>query len=78
MPEFDLLLVGADVIDGSGAPRFVADVGLRDGLIAAIGDLRGAGARRRVDLGGLALAPGFVDVHTHDDRLLLAEPAMTP
>jgi N-acyl-D-amino-acid deacylase len=78
MPDYDLLIRDADVIDGSGAPRFRADVGVRDGRIAAIGDLAGTSAAHRLDLDGLALAPGFIDVHTHDDRLLLSEPAMTP
>ena len=78
MADFDLLLRGADVIDGSAAPRFAADVGIREGRITAIGRLDASRARRSIDLGGLALAPGFIDVHTHDDRLLVSEPAMTP
>ncbi len=78
MPDYDLLIRGADLIDGSGAPRYRADVGVRDGRITATGDLAGSSAARRLDLDGLALAPGFIDVHTHDDRLLLSEPAMTP
>ena len=75
---FDLILRGATIIDGTGAPRFAGDVAISGTRIAAIGSLEGAQAKRIVDLGGLAVAPGFVDVHTHDDRLLLAEPAMTP
>ncbi len=78
MPDYDLLIRGADLIDGSGSPRFTADVGVRDGRIAAIGELSGASAERRLELDGLALAPGFIDVHTHDDRLLLSDPTMTP
>lgn len=78
MPDYDLLLRHADVVDGSGAPRFAADVGIRDGLVAALGDLALASARQCIDLDGLALAPGFIDVHTHDDRLLIAQPPMTP
>ena len=78
MPEFDLLLRDADVIDGSGTPRFRADVGVRNGLIAAVGDLGNASASQVVSLDGLALSPGFIDVHTHDDRLVLSDPAMTP
>lgn len=78
MADFDLLLRDADVIDGSGAPRFRADVGIRDGRIAAIGRLSSTQATRSVDLDGMALAPGFIDVHTHDDRLLLSDPSMTP
>jgi len=73
-----VLLRGGTVIDGTGAPARRADVALRDGRIVAVGDGAGAAADRVVDLGGLVLAPGFIDVHTHDDRLLLADPSMTP
>ncbi len=75
---FDLLISGATLIDGSGAPARRADVGVRDGRIAALGDLAGAAARSRIEAAGLALAPGFIDSHTHDDRLALSDPAMTP
>jgi N-acyl-D-amino-acid deacylase len=78
MASFDLLLRGATLFDGSGGPRRRADVGVRGGRIAAVGELPAAGATHRMDLEGLALAPGFIDVHTHDDRLLLADPSMAP
>jgi len=74
----DLLLRGATVVDGSGGPRRIADVAISGGRIEAVGRLAAGKATRVVDLDGLALAPGFIDVHTHDDRLLLAAPAMTP
>jgi N-acyl-D-amino-acid deacylase len=80
MSAYDLLLRNALVFDGSGAARRRCDVGVAQGRIAAVGD-RGAGsggATQTVDLDGLALAPGFIDVHTHDDRLLLADPSMAP
>lgn len=64
---FDLILAGGTVIDGSGAAARTADVGIRDGRIAAIGNLSRAEARERVDVAGLTVAPGFVDVHTHAD-----------
>jgi N-acyl-D-amino-acid deacylase len=72
---FDLLLVGGDVVDGSGAPRFRADVGLSDGRIVAVGDLKGAVGRARavVDASGRVVAPGFIDVHVHSEIALLAE-----
>jgi len=75
---FDLLLRGATILDGSGTPRRRGDVALREGQIAAVGTLAAAGAATVIDLDGLALAPGFIDVHTHDDRLLLADPSMAP
>jgi len=64
---FDLLFRSAIVIDGSGEPPVTADVGIRDGLIAAIGQLSGATARETVDASGAWLTPGFVDIHTHYD-----------
>lgn len=67
----DLLISGGEVVDGSGAPRQQADVGVAHGRIVACGDLSGAAAHRRVDASGLVVAPGFIDVHTHDDALLL-------
>ncbi|MFZ9439184.1 MAG: N-acyl-D-amino-acid deacylase family protein [Hylemonella sp.] len=78
MKACDLLLKGATVFDGSGQGRFRADVALSQGRIAAVGQLQSMTAAQSIELDGLALAPGFIDVHTHDDRLLLADPAMVP
>ncbi len=75
---FDLLFRGGLVIDGTGAAPVRADVGIRDGRIAAVGALRAARAAVVRDIDGLAIVPGFIDAHTHDDRLLLTEPDMTP
>jgi N-acyl-D-amino-acid deacylase len=76
--RFDLLIRGGTVIDGTRAPRFAADVAVRDGRIAAIGRLDGARAEREIDACGKIVAPGFIDAHTHDDRLLLSDPSMAP
>jgi len=73
----DLIIHGGTVIDGTRAPRFDADVGLRDGRIAALGDLSQHPARERVDATGLIVAPGFIDAHTHDDTALLGSPDMS-
>ena len=73
---FDLLIEGGTVIDGTRSPRFDADVGLRGGRIAAVGDLRGQPARQRLDASGRIVAPGFIDAHTHDDLALLTQPGM--
>jgi N-acyl-D-amino-acid deacylase len=64
---FDVLIMGGKVIDGSGNPWFLADVGIRDGRIAALGDLAGARATRTIDARGLAITPGFIDIHSHAD-----------
>lgn len=63
--RLDLVLEGGTVVDGSGAPGVRADVGVRNGLVAALGDLSGASAARRLDATGLVVAPGFIDPHTH-------------
>ncbi|HWA43533.1 MAG TPA: D-aminoacylase [Hypericibacter adhaerens] len=74
----DQVLRGGSVIDGSGQARYRADVAIDKGRIAAIGDLgRTVGTIER-DVTGLIVAPGFIDVHTHDDGLLLVDPAMSP
>jgi N-acyl-D-amino-acid deacylase len=61
-PPFDLLLTGGRVVDGSGAPWFAADVGVRDGRIAEVGVLAGRSAKRTIDAKGLVIAPGFIDL----------------
>ncbi|MBO6561224.1 MAG: D-aminoacylase [Nisaea sp.] len=71
---YDIVLEGGDVVDGTGGPRRRADVGIRDEKIAAVGDLSGAEAGKRVDVSNRIVAPGFIDVHTHDDRMLLSQP----
>jgi N-acyl-D-aspartate/D-glutamate deacylase len=65
--DLDLVLRGGTVVDGTGKARFVADVGLRGDRIVAIGALGGGGAHRVLDVRGLVVAPGFVDVHAHSD-----------
>jgi N-acyl-D-amino-acid deacylase len=70
----DLLIGGARLIDGTGAPARMADVWIRDGLIHAVmaaGQPPGEFFGRRVEAPGLVLAPGFIDMHTHDDALML-------
>lgn len=66
---FDLILRGGRILDGAGNPDFPGDVAVENGRVAAIGRLQGAEAAETVDLAGLTIAPGFVDVHTHSDAL---------
>jgi len=70
----DLKITGGWVIDGSGAPRRRADVGIAGERIAAIGDLSGRAARRQLDARGRIVAPGFIDVHGHDDLMFVERP----
>ncbi|MFO7941197.1 MAG: D-aminoacylase [Bacillota bacterium] len=69
----DLILREARVVDGSGAPWFKGDVGVRDGFIVAIGDLSDRESKDEVDARGGVLAPGFIDIHTHSDVPLVVD-----
>ncbi|MFJ8097262.1 N-acyl-D-amino-acid deacylase family protein [Streptomyces griseofuscus] len=73
----DHLIKDATVVDGTGNPAYVADVGLRDGRIAALGRIH-AESRTSEDARGLVLTPGFVDPHTHYDAQLFWDPYATP
>ena len=76
--EFELLIRNATVIDGTRAPRFEADIGVRGGKIVAIGRGFAGKGEVEIDASGMIAAPGFIDAHTHDDRLMLSGPDMTP
>jgi N-acyl-D-amino-acid deacylase len=76
--HFDLLIGNASIIDGTGAPGYAGDIGVRADRIAQIGHLESARANVVIDASGKVAAPGFIDAHTHDDRLLLSSPDMSP
>lgn len=72
-PEYDLLITGGHIIDGSGSPWFEGDVAVKNGRIAAVGRLVNATAKRVINAAGLVVAPGFIDLHTHSDYALLVD-----
>ncbi len=74
----DLIIRGGQVIDGSGGDSFFADVAVRQGRIAAVGALGDWSSDTSVNADGKCVAPGFIDAHTHDDRILLSNPDMLP
>ena len=63
--DYDVLITGGRVIDGTGAPWRIADVAIRGDSVAAVGALDGARAAMRIDARGMTVAPGFIDIHTH-------------
>ena len=79
MPDngYELIIENGTLIDGSGAPRHPADIGISGERITTVGDLKQADAPERLDATDRVVAPGFIDVHTHDDHALLAKPDMS-
>ena len=69
----DLIICGGTIIDGTGNPRYKADVAVKDGVITAIGSLSGAAAKNILDASGLIVAPGFIDSHAHSDTCFLKD-----
>ena len=76
MPTLDLKIVGGTLIDGTGSPRRLADLGIKDGRIVAIGDVTDS-ALETFDASGRVVAPGFVDIHTHYDAQVLWDQMLT-
>jgi len=74
MAEFDVIISGGMVVDGTRLPRYQADLGIKDGKIAKIGNLKGHQADKVIDAKGKIVAPGFVDLHTHYDAQLFWDP----
>src|SRR5215207_8540383 len=78
MDTCETLIRNASVIDGTGRAPFVADVAISDATIVRVGPSSDLRAEHVIDAGGLALAPGFIDVHTHDDTNVVRTPGMWP
>jgi len=72
----DIIIRNARLIDGTGSPASEGDIAVTGDRIAAIGGALDVSADEEIDAGGLALAPGFIDAHTHDDRIVLVDPSM--
>lgn len=77
MTAYDLKITGGTIIDGTGAPRRVGDVGIKDGHIVDLGECEGAAAET-LDASGYLVTPGFVDVHTHYDGQVSWDPDLAP
>src|SRR6516165_11182692 len=71
--DFDLLIRGGRIVDGTGNPAYLGDVAIRQAKIAAMGHLAGLTAARTVDATGLTVAPGFIDIHNHSDFTIVAD-----
>ena len=71
--DFDVLIRDGKVADGSGNPWRMADVGIRAGRIAAVGNLKGRSAKTVIDATGLVVAPGFIDIHNHSDNSIVID-----
>jgi len=71
---FDVMIVHGKIVDGTGSPWYASDVGIRNGRIAAIGDLTGAPARQTIDAQGKVVAPGFIDMLGQSELTILVDP----
>jgi N-acyl-D-aspartate/D-glutamate deacylase len=71
--DFDLLIRGGRIVDGTGNPAWIGDVSIRGGKIAALGRLEGRTAKQAIDARGLTVAPGFIDIHNHSDYTIVAD-----
>lgn len=72
--DYDLIFLNGKIVDGTGNPWYKADVGVKNGKIASIGSLKDANAEQVIDIDGLVLSPGFIDIHTHSDMAAFVAP----
>lgn len=71
---YDVIISNASIYDGSGNPWFKSDIGIKDGRIVCVRQLKGEETRHVIDASRFAVAPGFIDIHCHSDALLFASP----
>ncbi len=74
--SFDIVITNGHIVDGTGSPWYSGDIGIRDGKIAAIGNLAGASAKRTIDAHGDVVAPGFIDMLGQSETTILVEPRL--
>ena len=77
MADYDILIKGGTIVDGTRTPRYVSDVGIKDGKISQIGGIGNSTADKVLDAKGRIVAPGFVDLHTHYDAQIFWDPYCT-
>jgi dihydroorotase/N-acyl-D-amino-acid deacylase len=75
-PAFDLVVINGHIIDGTGSPWYSGDVGIREGRIAAIGNLAAAPRKRTIDAAGKVVAPGFIDLLGQSEMTILVDPRL--
>ena len=76
LPPFDIVIINGHIVDGTGSPWYSADVGIRAGKIAAIGNLSEASRTRTIDAHGLVVAPGFIDMLGQSEKTILVDPRL--
>ena len=75
-PSFDVIITHGHVIDGTGSPWYLGDIGIRDGKVAAIGNLSQASAKQKIDAHGMVVAPGFIDMLGQSEETILVDPRL--
>jgi len=74
--EYDLKIIGGEIFDGTGGPGRKGDLAIKDGKIVAVGEASGK-ARQTIEARGRAVAPGFIDIHTHYDAQVMWDRRLT-